>query len=737
MSKGRHEARWTLRGRVFSTIKTTKSTATRTTKRRTIRARVLAPSLLAAVGLLLFVGALAAFAAPPPQYAADLDQCRNGGIADPQTSVQCTGPGNGNDGWVNGNAGASNSHYAEGESISYRARLTGFTAGDDVTIVLGYDVIHGGHYAIDYLTDKNGWQDPETTVGATPDDPTSGVSGVSTTPVTVAIPTPPGSVNADPSLSSTAGCIDGTTGQLQPETSFLAQPASERVMEFFGVTGTPTISYVGPVPDFTDTSGGDIEQQISLTFTAAGSNVVIAWGGHIGSRLDWGCADGPLSAGGISGSPYHMRLKTFSVNGENEGLGNQDRSLSAAAITVPADVELTKTPNPSTICTGLSTSVTYTYVVSNPGAIAISGTVVDDNGTPADATDDITVGTFTNLAPGGSQTFTQTMTLNASRTNTATATATSSQGASDTDTATATVTAVSCDIEVAKSASPTTICSGVNTTVTFSYTVSNPGGVALTGVTVSDNQVAGAQAAFEAANGSSDTLAAGASVSFTLSATAGSPGTVTNTVTASGNALGQTPADTDTASATVTIVDCAGNIFHTGTTCEQFHLGAPPSGLAGTELSTVNYSVKANKINSANPGVFFYYTSFTAPSDTFTVDIVQSIAAGEGYSTFFGIHQGGPGEFEVRIFNDDCSNYTGGATITNGNGQATIVFNQSGITGDTFVISVKYDKDAHIGQAQPPNLLANGRDVQYNWATEVNDVVIDSDPDGLLFHKTN
>src|SRR4051812_14134610 len=84
---------------------------------------------LAAIGglLALFALAVVAIAAAPPNYSANLDQCRNGGVASPQTTwVQCAGPGSGNDGWVNGNAGASNSHYREGESISYRARVGGF-----------------------------------------------------------------------------------------------------------------------------------------------------------------------------------------------------------------------------------------------------------------------------------------------------------------------------------------------------------------------------------------------------------------------------------------------------------------------------------------------------------------------------------------------------------------------------------------------------------------------------------
>jgi hypothetical protein len=970
----------------------------------------------------LFVLSLRVVGANP---AADIDQCRNGGLATPQTFVQCTLSA-----WVNGNAGAQNSHYREGESISYRVKLSNLKAGDQVSLIIGYDVIHGGNYAIDYLTSNDRWQSPETNSTTTPDVPSSGFPGIGA--ATLAnIPAPPGSIHADPTKTFASGQCIGTastgTGPLQPATSFAAVPAAERQMEFYGISGAPVLSYFGPDPDFTDAGGGDQEQQLELVFTANGADVVISWGGHIASRLDWGCADGPLSAGGISGSPYHMRVKDLEVNGTHFTLGNQDRSLSAAAVIVPPDVELTKTPSVTDVCSQ-GGQVTYTYVVSNPGGVAISGSVVDDNGTPGITGDDVTVGTYNNLAPGASAQYTLVRTISSTTTNTATTTATTTAGLSDSDTASATVTAHTCTIDITKSPSVTDVCTqggevtytyvvtntgdffnasgtvtddvlgaigsfgplapGASATltktatitattvntgtanatfadaaattasdtasatvtahtctiditkspsvtdvctqggeVTYTYVVTNTGDFFNASGTVTDDvlgaigsfgplapgesatltatatinatttNVATATAQFEGdgtatdtatatvtahnctisitkspsesdvCNGSSTSveytyvvtnnsdfysvsgsvsddqlgsignfgpLAPGASETLTASATIG--GTVTNTATATGtftDSVGAT--DSDSASATVTghdctitvtksaddhlicigdsttydftvtnnsdlyswtgsvvdnvvgtiaasvtlapgqtatynnvagpplnvnttntvtasgsfddpasssasdtdsdtveVEDCGGNIFHTGTTCEQFHLGAPPVGLAGTELSTVNYKTKGQKINSLNPGVFFYYTAFTAPANSFTVNIVQSIAAGEGFSTFFGINQDGS---EIRVFNNDCSNYTG-ATASNGNGQATINFNQAGIAGQTFVISVKYTKAPLEGVTQPPDLLANHRDVQYNWETKVNGTVVDSDPDGLLLHKT-
>jgi hypothetical protein len=89
--------------------------------------------------------------------------------------------------------------------------------------------------------------------------------------------------------------------------------------------------YVGPDPNLLDTTGTEA-QQISVHFTANQSNPVLAWGGHIASRLDWGCAGAPQSASGISGSPYHMAIVGMIVNGKSINFGAQDRSLSAAAV---------------------------------------------------------------------------------------------------------------------------------------------------------------------------------------------------------------------------------------------------------------------------------------------------------------------------------------------------------------------------------------------------------------------
>ena len=83
-----------------------------------------------------------------------------------------------------------------------------------------------------------------------------------------------------------------------------------------------------------------------VTFTAANSTVVLAWGGHIASQIDWGAGN---SAGSISGSPYHMRLLDL----DNDGLGNMDRSLAAAAV-APVPATFTTQVGASSITLGQS-----------------------------------------------------------------------------------------------------------------------------------------------------------------------------------------------------------------------------------------------------------------------------------------------------------------------------------------------------------------------------------------------
>ncbi|MDP2211745.1 MAG: SdrD B-like domain-containing protein [Candidatus Aquicultor sp.] len=242
-------------------------------------------------------------AAPP---SANLDQLRNGSASSP------VNPGT----WVNGNLGAQTAHYAEGYSVPYRCVMKDLPTATPITITLGYDIKHSGKHALDYLTHFNRINSPphQDVFGHPVEtfDPKTGVFGVFATVGTFDIPAP----------SSTGSPVAG-----QPTTSFNALPVAERKMTLFGGTIT-NIAYV----THGSLTASQSETRIAVTFTAASSTAVLAWGGHIGSRADWGFVAGvPRSAGGISGSPYHMRLIGWTLN----NLGNQDRSLSAVAVYSP------------------------------------------------------------------------------------------------------------------------------------------------------------------------------------------------------------------------------------------------------------------------------------------------------------------------------------------------------------------------------------------------------------------
>src|SRR5262249_15154445 len=147
-------------------------------------------------------------------------------------------------------------------------------------------------------------------------------------------------------------------------------------------------------------------------------------------------------------------------------LGNQDRSLAANAVLVPPNITLTKTPSPANICNGSSAQVSYSYKVTNTGAVAVTGSVVDDNGTPGNTADDVNIGSFS-LAAGASQTLTHVFTLSGSRTNTATATATTADGLSTTASANATVAGHVCTISLTKTPAVTSVCNG--SSVSYAY----------------------------------------------------------------------------------------------------------------------------------------------------------------------------------------------------------------------------------------------------------------------------
>ncbi len=200
--------------------------------------------------------------------------------------------------WVNGNLGASKSTYFEGDSIPYRLTFSGLTL-DSHTVTIEWDTTKSSKHAIDYLTDF------DRSVG-TLADPCVGVAGCSGPTSIFAIP-------ADPQV--TGAGVTPIAGSFK----------------FYGGTITAVSAY-----SYHDGTGftGDKSARITITFTAGVDNPVLAWGGHIATRPDWGQSNSAVS---ISGSPYHTRLIDLDGSG-----GNQDRSLSADAVIFPGSIKIIK-----------------------------------------------------------------------------------------------------------------------------------------------------------------------------------------------------------------------------------------------------------------------------------------------------------------------------------------------------------------------------------------------------------
>ena len=270
--------------------------------------------ILASIAAMLLLATLPG-AAHAAAASATIEQTRNG----VGTAVTTPIPA-----WVSGNAGGSNSHYLESHSNPYRTVMIGLpTNGKVVELTIGYAVKKSDSYAIDYLTSFQRLMPHVTFAHTQPEvvNPLAGVAGVSALVTTAPIPLPTVNAMIDPDGA------DSEPSAPQPATSMGLLPAAERMMTLYG----------GTLIDVTYVSQADVsllastsETLVKIRFTANSSTAVLAWGGHLASRWEWGFnADGtPRSAGGISGSSYHMRLVTWNLG----SLGNQDRSLSTDAV---------------------------------------------------------------------------------------------------------------------------------------------------------------------------------------------------------------------------------------------------------------------------------------------------------------------------------------------------------------------------------------------------------------------
>ena len=231
--------------------------------------------------------------------AGDLDQCANGAVDGP--SIICIGTA-----WQNGNLNHNQAHYNEGEAVAYRISFSDLVIGSTNTVTIEWDTTENAKHAIDYLTTFD-----HSETGA---DPCSGIPGCvlsnsSNWPIPV-----------DPKVAAGQDGIMGTVDDI-------AQMPGVFTFYDAQILGVSSYTVSGDYASASQTS-------IKITFRATSRTPVLAWGGHISTRADWGIDNSAIA---FTGSPFHMRL--LDINGSG---GNQDRSLTSTAAVFPADVTIIK-----------------------------------------------------------------------------------------------------------------------------------------------------------------------------------------------------------------------------------------------------------------------------------------------------------------------------------------------------------------------------------------------------------
>ena len=318
--------------------------------------------------------------------------------------------------WTNGNLQPNNSTYYEGEATVQRAHVAGLTPGSH-TILFKYGTTKGGKHAYDFLTtDTFSELAPNTVTDA---DFCEGLSGFPS--CDTLIPNPSLLIPPDPNASG------------------FDVAESNR---YFKIRNG-TITSVGAPTIVSGSYAGDSETTILVSFdvpsncadkdtTANTCSVLITFGAHVSSQIDWGISN---SAVNINGSPYHVAIDKL----DGAAVGQRDNQMQSATVLQNSSITIVKDAVPNnaqdfsftTTGTGLSNfsldddadgtlsnSQTFSGLASGVYTVdegAVSGwsltnlTCVDPTG---NTTTNLGTGVATiNLAAGESVTCTYTNTL--------------------------------------------------------------------------------------------------------------------------------------------------------------------------------------------------------------------------------------------------------------------------------------------------------------------------------------
>ena len=245
----------------------------------------------------------------------EIEQCAN-----LDSTCDAADPAN----WQKGNLGQSNALYFEGQSVPYRSVLSGLTVGRTYVVRIEWDTTENGKHALDYLTSFD-----RTEPGADP----CAIALCAGPSDTLGIPLDPNVAGAGVTqVGSQVFDLWGGTftaaGSTVPNTGNLCGSAS------CTVASNPS-GY-----SLSGTYGGSSQTSVEVYFSATAPTAVLAWGGHISSRLDWGFGN---SAVDLSGSPYHMRLTDLRCSDvTNCSTGQMDLSLSSTAVVFPGQITIVK-----------------------------------------------------------------------------------------------------------------------------------------------------------------------------------------------------------------------------------------------------------------------------------------------------------------------------------------------------------------------------------------------------------
>jgi CSLREA domain-containing protein len=247
---------------------------------------------------------------------AELNQCANGPVGG--SAVPCS-----DSAWVSTNVNDTVAHWVEGDSVPFRQVLTGFTVGTDHTVTIGYDTTKGGKHAFDYLTSFD-----RTETFAMGNNPCSGVPGCSlgtfsTAPIAI-----------DPNVTAGFDQIPGNTDDITQIPG---------VFTLFGGTITGVSAYTT-----TGSYAGDSHTTVTISFHANQAGMVLAWGGHIATRQDWGSDNTTIST---TGSPYHMDQESCSFS-----CASEDRAISHTAILPAPFVVNTTADTDNGVCEPVGTN---------------------------------------------------------------------------------------------------------------------------------------------------------------------------------------------------------------------------------------------------------------------------------------------------------------------------------------------------------------------------------------------